>query len=284
MTARLASRRCSADQGQPAVFASQACPSNTTPQRQSAVEVPNSPTPSRTPRRTIHRHRTFSKRREHERPACSDIEPTPPYGRRFLVLDAAPARNHSPVAFSTVASGPCACHQRVLHNTAPAPCYHDYCLACKLRLEARNPGWSSACHAVVASSWPQANFDRKWTPRQVQRACGCGVKQTVTSREVHRFELPRDQICRLLRSTNIGPPLPLPWCISVLSCIPSQTSGIRGRAEPGSLSLYSGPIIVEGDTDHATIVVALSLPMYLTVVPERHSDVSERQSSVSTRG
>lgn len=28
MTARFASRRCSADQGQPAVFASQACPSN----------------------------------------------------------------------------------------------------------------------------------------------------------------------------------------------------------------------------------------------------------------
>lgn len=169
------------------------------------------------------------------------------------MLDAASARIDSPVAFSTVASGPCACHQRVLRNTAPAPCYRDYCLACRLRLEARNPGWSSTCHAVVAFSFPQANFDRKWSPDPVRRMCGRGVTQMVTSREVHYFELPRDQICRLFRLTNTGPPLPLPWCISVLSCIPSQAFGIRGRAEPGSLSLYSGPIIAEGDTNHATL-------------------------------
>lgn len=177
MTARLPACRCYADQGQPAVFASQACPSDTMPYRQSVVEVPNSPTPSRTPRRTIHRHRPFSKHREHERLACFDIEPTPPYGRRFLVLDAASAR----LAFSTVASGPCACHQRVLRNTAPAPCYCDYCLACRLRLDTRNPGWSSACHAVVALSLPQADFDRKWRLDLIQRACGLGVTQTVTS-------------------------------------------------------------------------------------------------------
>jgi hypothetical protein len=50
---------------------------------------------------------------------------------------------------------------------------------------------------------------------------------------------------------------------------------------PESLSLPSKPIIAKVDTNHTIIVVALSWPMFLTVVPERHSDVSERQSSVS---
>lgn len=128
------------------------------------------------------------------------------------------------------------------------------------------------------------NFDKKWRRDLIERACGCGVTQMVTGSEDRHFDLPRDQICRSSRLTKVGPPLPLPWCISAMSCIPSQAFGIHKRAEAGYLSLQSGPIIAQSGTNHATIVVALSLPMYLTVVPERHSDVSERQLSVSARG
>lgn len=135
------------------VFASLACPCNTLPYGNLLSEC-------KTHRHLQERleefnryHHTLSKRREHERFSRLHTEPTLFYVQRFLVLHAALARNDSPVAFSTVASGPCACHQRLLRNTALASCYCDYCLACGLRLEACKPGRStSACHAVAAFS------------------------------------------------------------------------------------------------------------------------------------
>ena len=49
-------------------------------------------------------------------------------------------------------------------------------------------------------------------------------------------------------------------------------------------SLRSSPITVGVDMNHAIIVVVPSLPMFLTVVPEWHPDVTERQSSVLDHG
>lgn len=52
----------------------------------------------------------------------------------------------------------------------------------------------------------------------------------------------------------------------------------------GRARLWSSPIILKVDMNHAIPIVAPSLPMLLTVVPERRTDVSESHSSVLARG
>lgn len=167
------------------------------------VEVPNSPTPSRTPRRTLHRHRAFENHREHERLArLHMLSPLCHPFKRILVLDAAYARIDTPAAFSTVL--------RVNVHVISASCVTPLpqratvtaivVTPCIQSLVYDSPVWAcSRCRAEAGFSLPEPNSDRKWRRGWLPRACCRGVTQTVTSLAVHHYESPRDRICRLFR-------------------------------------------------------------------------------------